>query len=29
MKVKVSDLKPYSYLCLECDENMYSFEGVD
>ena len=25
----VSDLKSYSYLCLECDENMYSFEGVD
>ena len=25
----VSDLKSYSYLCLECDENMYSFEGDD
>ncbi len=25
----VSDLKQYTYLCLECDENFYEFEGVD
>lgn len=22
----ISDLKRYKYLCLECDENFYSFE---
>lgn len=25
----VSDLKQYKYLCLECDENFYEFEGDD
>ena len=23
-----SDLKDYTYLCLECDENMYEFESI-
>ena len=25
----ISDLKQYTYLCLECNENLYKFEGVD
>ena len=25
----ISDLKQYKYLCLNCDENFYSFETLD
>lgn len=28
-EVLISDLKQYKYLCLNCDENLFSFEVVN